>query len=133
MSGVNRIYGSFETWFKKNSVIGEELSKTLPYARIYKTLDNALDAFSLEVYAYDGEGDTEWAIDELGNQLPNFRRVCTLAADLSGLLRLSPVRKGVQGQDFWEIAISINVRFGGTALKARMTWYERVSISHFYP
>ncbi len=132
MSGVNRIDGVFETWVKKNSVIGEELSKTFTYLRTYKTLDRGLGTFSLKICAYDGEGDTYWAWDESGNMLPNFRRVCTLAADLSGLQRFLKVKKGSKGQEFWEVFFNVNVLFGGTALKARMTWYEGVSISHLH-
>jgi hypothetical protein len=131
LSGVNKITGFFDTWVRKNSVIGEELSKTFNYQRIYKTLDNGLGTFSVDIYAYDGEGDTDWGRDESGNLLPQMRRVCTLKADLSGLQRSLKVQKGPKGQDFWRVEHSINVHFGGTALKARLTWYEGVSNSIF--
>ncbi len=133
MSGLSRIDGFFSTWVKKNSVIGEELSKTFDYDRLYNTLDNSLGNFSLDIYAYDGEGDTDWARDESGNLLPNVRRVCTLTADLSGLRGSLTLQKGSGGQDFWKVGYRINVRFGGTALKAKVTWYEGVSISYFHP
>ena len=126
------ISGLFQTWVKKNSVIGEELSNTFDYQQVYKNLDRGLGTFSLEIYAYDGEGDIDWARDESGGLLPNIRRVCTLKADLSGLRRFLTVRKGSQGQNFWTASYSVNVFFGGTALKARMSWYEGVSISHFH-
>ena len=126
------LHGFFETWVKKNSIIGEELSKTFSYQRMYKTLDNGLGTFSLNIYAYDGEDEPVWARDESGNMLPNIRRVCTLAADLSGLRTFMTVQKGPEGQEFWRVSYSINVLFGGTALKARMTWYEGVSASHFH-
>ena len=133
LSGINRIDGFFDTWVKKNSVIGEELSKTFDYQRMYKTLDNRLGTYSVDIYAYDGEGDTDWLYDESGKLLPNFRHVCTLRADLSGLQGFLTLQKGSEGQDFWRVSYSINVRFGGTALKSRMTWHEGVSISHFQP
>ena len=133
MVGVKKIDGLFETWVKKNSVIGEELSKTFNYMRMYKTLDNGLGAFSLNIYAYDGPGNPNWALDESGNPTTNIRRVCTLKADLSGLRNFLKVQKGSNGQDFWTVNYSINVRFGGTALKARMTWYEGVSASYSHP
>jgi hypothetical protein len=129
--GVNKITGFFDTWVKKNSVIGEELSKTFNYQRIYKTLDNGLGTFSVDIYAFDGEGETDWGRDESGSLLPHIRRVCTLKADLSGLQRSLKVQKGSKGQDFWRVEHSINVHFGGTALKARLTWYEGVSFSLF--
>ena len=133
LPGIEVIDGFFSTWVKKNSVIGEELSKTFKYMRVYKTLDTHPGTFSLKIYAYDGEGDTDWLRDESGDVLPNFRRVCTLTADLSGLLGSLKVQTGSEGQDFWRANFNVNVLFGGTALKARMTWYEGVSISHFYP
>ena len=133
MSGVNRIYGLFETWVKKNSVIGEELSKTFSYVRRYKSLNSRLGTFSLDIHACDGEGNTDWGHNESGGMMPNIRRVCTLSADLSNLQKLLKVEKGSNGEEFWTVWFNINVRFGGTALKARMTWYEGVSISHFHP
>ena len=126
-SGIDRIDGFFETWVKKNSVIGEELSKTFDYQRMYRTLDTNLGAYFVEIYAFDGEGDVDWLHDESGHLLPNFRRVCTLKADLSALPTFLKVENGPKGQRFWRVSYSINVRFGGTALKARMTWYEGVS------
>ena len=133
LSGINRISGHFETWVRKNSVIGGELSKTFSYRRTYKTLDRGLGTFSLDIHAYDGEGNTDWARDESGNLLPNFRRVCTLSADLSGLRGFLKVQKGAGGQDFWSVSFKVNVLLGGTALKARLAWHEGVSISQFHP
>ena len=127
------IDGFFDTWVKKNSVIGEELSKTFKYHRLFKNLDDGLDTFSLVIYAYDGEGDTDWAWNESGSLLPNIRRVCTLTADLSGLQRFLKAQKTSKGQDFWKVFYKVKVFFGGTALKAKLTWYEGVSTSCFHP
>ena len=134
LSGVKKIGGLFYPWVKKNAVIGEGLSETFEYYRVFKTPENGLGTFSVGIYAYDGEGDTQWAKDESGNLMPNIRLVCTLTADLSGLQRFLKVKKTSKGQHFWEVSYNINVSFGGTNLKAKMTWYEGVSISHFlYP
>jgi len=133
LSGLNKLRGFFETWVKKNSVIGEELSKTFDYYRMYKTLDDCLGTSSYDIYAYDGEGDTDWARDESGDLLPNIRHVCTLKGDLSGIRRFLKARKTSEGQEFWKVSFHVDVFFGGTALKARMKWYEGVSISHFHP
>ena len=130
MSGVKKLDGFFEPWIKKNTVIGEELSKTFDYIRLYKSLDNGLGTFILHIYAFDGEGDTDWIQDESGYTMPNIRHVCTLSADLSGLQRFLKAQKGSQGQDFWTVSYKVDVRFGGTAIKAKMTWNEGVSISH---
>ena len=133
MSGIKRINGLFEIWIKKNTIIGGESGKTFSYQTISKTLDNGLGTFSVCIYAYDGEGDTDWARDESNNLLPNFRRVCKLRADLSGLRRSLKSRKHSEGQEFWVVDFKIKVLFGGTALKARLAWYEGVSISHSHP
>ena len=85
----------------------------------------------MKIYAYDGEGDIDWLRDESGFVLPKFRHVCTLVADLSGLQRSLKVQKGPEGQEFWRVDFKVNVFFGGTALKARLAWYEGVSILHF--
>ena len=133
LSGVNKVDGCFSTWVKKNSVIGEDLSKTFSYESVFKTLDNDLGPFSEDIYAYDGEGDPDWAWDESDNLLPNFRRVCTLKADLSGLQKFLKVKKTSDGQEFWRVCFKVNILFGGTTLKARLMWYEGVSISGFHP
>ena len=133
LSGINRIDGFFDTWVKKNAVIGEGLSQTFDYVGVRKTLDNRLGTCSIDIYAYDGEGDTDWVRDESGNLLPNIRRVCRLTADLSGLRGCLTLQKGPEGQDFWQLSYGVHVCFGGTALKARMTWYEGVSVPHFHP
>ena len=114
-------------------MIGEESSKTFSYRHRRKALDVDLGTFGLGIYAYDGEGDTDWAWDESDELLPNFRRVCTLKADLSGLERFLKPQKSSEGQEFWELLYQINVLCGGTALRARITWYEGVSISYFHP
>ena len=101
--------------------------------RRYRNLDEGLGTFSVEIYAYDKEGDTDWAWDESGNPAPNIRRICTLKADLSGLQRFLKVQRRSEGQDFWLVHFHVNVLFGGMALKAKLTWYEGVSISRFHP
>ena len=132
LSGINRIDGFFDTWVKKDSIIGEESSKIFDYQQLYKNLDTHLGTSSVKIYAYDGEGTPDWLHDEQGYVLPNFRHVCTLQADLSGLEQFLRVQYGPQGQRFWRVSYNINVRFGGTAIKARKTWDEGVSILHFH-
>ena len=133
LSGVTKIDGFFHTWVKKGAVIGEELSKTFEYYCAVKDLDKGLDTLSLPIHAYDGEGDPDWVWDESGNLSPNIRHVCTLTADLSGLLQNSKAQRTSRGQIFWKVDYNVKIFFGGTALKARLTWYEGVSISCFHP
>ena len=130
LSGIKKINGLFDTWVKKNSVIGEELSKTISCSTVLEAFNTSL---SMGIYAYDGDGNIDWGRDESGNLLPNFRRVCLLQADLSGLERFLKVKKTSEGQDFWRVSYKVKILFGGTALKARLAWYEGVRISHFHP
>jgi hypothetical protein len=44
------------------------LSKVFNYQRIYKTLDNGLGSFSVDIYAWEGEGHTDWGRDESGTE-----------------------------------------------------------------
>ena len=127
------INGMFETWAKKDSVIGEEFSKTFDYHRVYPTLDRVANNYSVDIFAYDGEGDPYWSKDESGHLLPNFRLACTLKADLLGLRKFLKVQKTSAGHDFWRVDYKVKVFFGGTALKARLTWEEGVSSSLFHP
>jgi hypothetical protein len=123
--GIKRIDGFFDTWVKKGSVIGEEASKIFDYQQLYKELDaSVLGDSTVKIYAYDGEGTPDWCHDEHGYMLPDFRHVCTLQADLSGLEKFMRVQYGPQGERFWRTSYNINVRFGGTAIKARKTWSE---------
>ena len=133
MLGVKQIGGLFDPWVKKNCVIGEELSKTFKCFREFKTLGSGLGTFAQDIFAYDAEGDIYWALDEQGSLLPTIRRVCTLKADLSGLQKFLKAQKTSDGRDVWKAFYTVNVFFGGTALKAKMTWYEGVSISRFLP
>ena len=133
MSGTTIINGFFGVWVKKGSVIGEELSHSIEYYRVFKNVDEGLGNLDAEIYAYDGEGDTDWVWDESDNLLPNIRSVCKLVADLSGLRGFLKVERGSDGQEFWKVTFYVKIFFGGTALKARLAWYEGVSISHFHP
>ena len=126
------IDGFFKTWVMKGSVIGEELSRTFKYIRVFTNLDEGLHTLSLDICVYDGEGDIDWGWDESDNPLPNIRYVCALKADLSGLQKTLKSQKTSEGQTFWKVPYYVNVLFGGTALKARLTWYEGVSVSRFH-
>ena len=130
------IAGRFAPIVKKNTVIREVLSNTRGLRHVYKTLKDALDHIpmhSMEIYAYDGDGDIDWTEDESGNLVPQMRRVCTLTADPSGLQNILKVEKGFDGEIFWKVVYSVNVYFDGTTLKARLTWYEGVSNLYFHP
>jgi hypothetical protein len=80
---------------------------------------------------FSGDFHTFHTFNYLGGLLPNMRRVCTLKADLSNLANSLKVQKGPRGQDFWRVEHSVAVLFGGTQLRARLQWYEGVSLIHY--
>jgi len=60
---------------------------------------------------------------------PQFREVCKLKADLSGLRRsLVPQLNPTTGLTYYTISFTIAILFGGTTLKANLRWYENVSV-----
>ena len=62
----------------------------------------------------------------LGEMKANFRSLCLLRADLSGLRHsLSPRRHETNGV-FYDVQYSIAIFFGTTSLKARLKWNEAV-------
>ena len=94
---------------QRKDVIGEELSKTFKCFCEFKTLGSGLGTFAQDIFAYDAEGDTYWALDERGSLLPNIRRVCTLRVDLSGLQKFLNAQKTSEGRDFWKAFYTVNV------------------------
>jgi len=60
---------------------------------------------------------------------PRFREVCELEADLSRLRRFLVAQLNpVTGVNYYTVKYSVAVFFGGTTLKARLRWYENVSV-----
>jgi len=60
---------------------------------------------------------------------PRFREVCELKADLSGLQRsLVAQLNPTTGMVYYTVNFTVAVLFGGTSLKARLRWYENVSV-----
>lgn len=60
---------------------------------------------------------------------PRFREVCRLEADLSGLKRsLVAQRNPTTGISYYTVDFTVAVLFGGTTLKARLRWFENVSV-----
>ena len=60
---------------------------------------------------------------------PRFREVCRLEADLSGLQQsLRAQRNPTTGMVYYTVNFIVAVLFGGTTLKARLRWFENVSV-----
>ncbi|CAE6466508.1 unnamed protein product [Rhizoctonia solani] len=61
------------------------------------------------------------------NQLPIFRKVCTINADLRGLEGALERKVGLRGSDYWELEVAVCMRFGGTELEAYLEWTDKHS------
>ncbi|CCA67673.1 hypothetical protein PIIN_01501 [Serendipita indica DSM 11827] len=122
--GSMKMVDLWETWLKKNHVVGEETSLTFNYFSIYKKMPSDLGTFSQDVFAYDGEDDIKWGRDEHGQLARDVRTVCTLRADLSGLRSCLRAQRGPKGEEFYRVDFVISILLGGTSLKARLVWQE---------
>ncbi|KAG8760330.1 hypothetical protein FRC14_003342 [Serendipita sp. 396] len=122
--GTMKMVDLWETWLKRNHVVGEETSLSFNYFSIYKKIPSDLGTFSQDVFAYDGEEDIIWGRDDQGNLAKDVRVVCTLRADLSGLRSGLRAQRGPRGEEFYRVDYTISVMLGGTSLKARLNWYE---------
>jgi hypothetical protein len=104
----------------------------------------------MDLYSYSGGDEPTWAFDKNGNSniisgnirmislvtpipaenlMPEFQKVCTIAAELHGLGGALTKQTGLLGADFWEIKIDVCIHFGATELKAHLEWEKDVSIS----
>lgn len=132
--------------YYQGQIIGTESSLSFAYQTTYSTKPTSLSNFEQIVLAYDGDDEVLWACDEKGKglihlkyisrltkksgvQIPGARKVCTVNADLSGLLNNMKMERNSSNQSFWKIDYTFQILFGGTSLKARLVWYEGVSSS----
>jgi hypothetical protein len=62
-----------------------------------------------------------------------MRRICTLSADLSSLVSASMKQRGANGRMYRRVDFKVLVMLGGTQLRAKLQWEEKVSIvAHVY-
>ena len=134
----NHIHKCWGRNIPQHEIVREDTKKTFPYYRRYESKEAAnLDRFTLSLYAYDGEGkcffgwDPQSMVNPIrllphlthllpGRPMPNVRKVCTLTADMS---KMHPE----QDKGYWRVNHSLEIFFGGTTLKARLSWKEGVS------
>jgi hypothetical protein len=56
-----------------------------------------------------------------------MRLICTLNADLSALAGALQIQTGPRGKKFYRVDYNVCVYFGGTQLRAKLQWKEKVS------
>lgn len=123
--------------------------KSFDRFRLYTSLPHDLGDFKIQVFAWEGPGVSYWvkALDgklqttfftnnqlitnpSLGSFLPKMRRLCSLSANLSSVKPALRSLLNTNGQQYWQVDYKVAIIFGGTQIKARLQWYENVSIGY---
>ncbi|CAE6485509.1 unnamed protein product [Rhizoctonia solani] len=99
------------------------------YTGQYKTPNPDLKALSMDIYRYSVDDEPAWAWDKDENLLPNFRKACTISADLRGLEGALEKKAGLLGSEYWSLAIEVCMRFGGTELEAYIEWKDKSGVA----
>lgn len=110
---------------------------------MHRSRPDDLGKFTVPLYAWEGEGVSEWVKDEsgesaclftlhdnlrkIGGLVPQMRLLCTLVADLSKLRTLLKKSKAANGSSYWAVNFTVAIMFGGTQLHAKLKWMEGVS------
>ncbi|KAF8695760.1 ATP binding, partial [Rhizoctonia solani] len=93
------------------------------YTSVHDKSRPDLSNLSMDIYCYSADDEPVWAWDENDDILPDFRKSCTISADLRGLEGALERRKGRRG-NFWSLKIDVCMRFGGTELEAYIEWKD---------
>ncbi|KAH7325425.1 hypothetical protein B0J17DRAFT_681320 [Rhizoctonia solani] len=116
--GMPVIPGAWSQVAHKGVALDAEATYREAYTNSYRTENPDLKSLSMDLYAYAGNDVPDWAWDKNENLLPKFRKVCTISADLRGLEGALERKVGLRGSDYWELEVSVCMRFGGTELEA---------------
>ncbi|KAG9048625.1 hypothetical protein FS842_000354 [Serendipita sp. 407] len=126
--GSMKVPDGFSTWATKGSILNDDYSYIADYNISWPadTQDGAqaLGFTTVDVYAWDGDGEPIWLKDEYGNLMPGMRHLCTIYADLSRLSSSLRIIKGENKKKYYKISFSVAIRLGGTQLEARLQWHE---------
>ncbi|KAJ1303483.1 hypothetical protein OPQ81_011670 [Rhizoctonia solani] len=123
--GLPLIPGVWSQVVPKDVALDAEAVCRESYTHNYRTPNPDLKSLSLDLYAYPGDDQPTWAWDEDENILPRFRKVCKISADLRGLEGALERKIGLTGTEYWEIVVSVCMRFGGTELEAFLEWTDK--------
>ncbi|CAE6514457.1 unnamed protein product, partial [Rhizoctonia solani] len=81
-------------------------------------------SLSMDIYSYSGDDQPTWAMDVKDNLLPNFRKVCTITAELYDVEGALQRQIGLFGNVYWQLRIDVCIRFGTTELQAHLEWEQ---------
>lgn len=111
-------------------------------------LAHYLGYLKLKVFAWQGSGVPIWCTDDKGKALciyfllstqhctfhsikgvfrKEMRLLCTLTADLSAIAPSLQQKRVLHGKMYYQVEFDVCVFFGGTQVRARLQWYDKVS------
>ncbi|KAI5115973.1 hypothetical protein M0805_001504 [Coniferiporia weirii] len=117
-SGAKTISGSFSTVLRKGTLVSKETEFKLPF-NIESTSLDRFGSKSVDLLAFRGSGEPPAWTDEAP-----LDTLCTVTADTSGLMGLLRPLSGTNGQTYWTHNYELILQFGGTELKAQISWEE---------
>lgn len=123
--GMPVIPGAWSQVVPKGVALDSQAVCKETYSNSYKTANPDLKSLSMDLYAYPGDDEPDWAWDENENLMPIFRKVCTISADLRGLEGALERKIGLRGSEYWELEVAVCMRFGGTELEAFLEWTDK--------
>ncbi|KAB5590692.1 Heat shock protein HSP70 [Ceratobasidium theobromae] len=122
--GLPVIPGAWSQIVKKGVALDSDASCRETYTAQTRSKSEALKSLSMDLYAYSGDDQPEWAWDQTENLLPSFRKVCTITGDLRNVEDALERNIGLLGAEFWSLDVNVCIRFGGTELEANLEWKE---------
>ncbi|EUC60271.1 heat shock 70 kDa protein 12A [Rhizoctonia solani AG-3 Rhs1AP] len=121
--GKTVVYGAWSPIVPKGVALDANAVFRETYTDFFEVSKPELKVFEMDLFAYSGDGEPDWVLDEKDNALPEFRKLCTIRADLGGLKGALSMRRGSRGV-FWGLKCDVCLRLGETELVAYLEWDE---------
>lgn len=121
--GTRRIQ-VFNPIIKKDQVITGSWEEITDYAWNYKTIPKQLGNVSLDIFVWEGSGMTKWTRRPDGKLLREMRCLCTIKADMSGLISSLVKRRNSRNEEYWQLKFQVVISFKRAKLQARLRWKE---------
>ncbi|KAH7088652.1 hypothetical protein BKA62DRAFT_163401 [Auriculariales sp. MPI-PUGE-AT-0066] len=122
--GQRMVAGVFSPLVLKNQVIQHDLSVVSPFVQTYNERPKSLSQFEIDLMSSDSATPGTLCQTKNGILMPGMRRVCTLRADLSGMLGHIQVHRPKGKPPFWRFEFGVEMYFGQTSLCAAVVWKE---------
>jgi len=124
-----RIEGGWSEIIAKNTVIEDKHETSEPFWVVYNTPKPDLSLFKETIYAYEGSEHPPpmFIRDNYGNLKPGFHKLCDIQVDLAKMRGGIVSEVGQHGR-YWILHFNTILTFGGTEIRASVTWREKNNI-----